>query len=172
MFQLICVTFPGRQNLSSLVNHYHTQLIIPSSCESFTMCVSSSVPPPSLMPLVLLHHILVDTRWPRGDKACLSCAHQPARKQRCRKRAICHRPTKQMIKLAISALHPPPRYEQTDTHGNSQTHTGHSLFQVLARVCVSLCVCVRTKRGNDHLTLTPVLPRGGHRKHKRERVQG
>lgn len=87
--QLICVTFPGRRNHSMLVNHYRTQLIILGAYMRISRCpsppfffFSSSFLPCFLMPLVLLH-ILVDTRWLHGDKACFSCANQPARKHRC-----------------------------------------------------------------------------------------
>lgn len=115
-------------------------------------CLSPPPPPPFLMPLVLLHHILVDTRWPHGDKACLSCAPQPARKHRCRKRPEAPSATaqsKQMTKLA-SALCILPL--GSHTHGDTPTLTKkrtHSMFQVLSYLS---CVYICAKRGNDHFS--------------------
>lgn len=47
--QLICVTFPGRQNHSMLVNHYHTQLIILGAYMRISRC-----PSPPFFSLLLL----------------------------------------------------------------------------------------------------------------------
>ena len=77
--RLISPTFPGRQNHSTLVNHYHTQLIILRALyENFHDASLLLLPSSSflffLMPLVLLHHI--PRRHPLaciGDGACLSC---------------------------------------------------------------------------------------------------
>lgn len=114
---------------------------------------SSSPPPPFLMPLVLLHHILVDTRWPHGDKACLSCAPQPARKHRCRKRPEAPSATaqsKQMTKLA-SALCILPL--GSHTHGDTPTLTKKKDTQYVPGTIISLlCVYICAKRGNDHFS--------------------
>lgn len=116
-------------------------------------CLSPPPPPPFLMPLVLLHHILVDTRWPHGDKACLSCAPQPARKHRCRKRPEAPSATaqsKQMTKLA-SALCILPL--GSHTHGDRPTLTKKKDTQYVPGTIISLlCVYICAKRGNDHFS--------------------
>lgn len=115
-------------------------------------CLSPPPPPPFLMPLVLLHHILVDTRWPHGDKACLSCAPQPARKHRCRKRPEAPSATaqsKQMTKLA-SALCILPL--GSHTHGDTPTLTKKDTQYVPGTIISLLCVYICAKRGNDHFS--------------------
>lgn len=128
-----------------LVNHYHTQLIILRTSMRIPRCPS---PPPLLllplflMPLVLLHHFLVDTRWPHGDKACLSCAPQSAWKHRCRKQprsTICHHPSKQMIKLASPlCVLPLDMDKQTQMETHLHKHIQHT--QYVPGIRISVCV--------------------------------
>lgn len=115
-------------------------------------CLSPPPPPPFLMPLVLLHHILVDTRWPHGDKACLSCAPQPARKHRCRKRPEAPSATaqsKQMTKLASAlCILPLGSHTRRHTYTNKKKDTQYVPGTIISLLCVYICA----KRGNDHFS--------------------
>lgn len=119
--RLISPTFPGRENHSTLVNHYHTQLIILRALyENFHDASLLLLLLPSssflffLVPLVLLLHI--PRRHPLaciGDRACLSCGFPVRARKTWVSQAApqkCHLPPPLQAddKVSISALHPPP----------------------------------------------------------------
>lgn len=121
-----------------LVNHYHTQLIILRACMRISRCPSSPFlffPLLFLMPLVLLHHILVDTLAVRRQNLPFMCSpagsETPVSQEA--RRAICHRPSEQMIKLASQLCILP-----LDMDGQSNkdpTQLSYSTFKVHTFIC-------------------------------------
>lgn len=142
--QLICATLPRKQNHCVLVNHYHTQLIIPWAYVGICSMPSTSPPFPHAIGLTSSHpgwHPLVARR--RG----LPFLRSPGRLGNT---GVTERPRRHPPppppplhaddKVSISALHLPPGYKQTDRHvaTHRQIHMQHTR-------------CSRW--GNDHLTL-------------------
>lgn len=154
----VCVTFPGRQNHSMLVNHYRTQLII----LRVHMRISHLSPFPHATSLTSSHpywrppeHNLpfmrspVNLETPVSQKLCST---------------ICYSLLKQMIKLASLCCILPVDMDKW-THIETHLHKCIQLAEYVPGICKSLC----SERGwPPDSSATQVCPRGRHRKHRRE----